>query len=239
MTAEGLFSGLVLADVHQDVFRNIVSLRVSEDLNDDLSDDPAEREAAIRLELAFKPHPFESALPIIHRPFEEAVWNDAIGFPFINWMKSRYSDGSFGVWYGAGDVETSVFETAHHWVGRLLSDAEGYLRPGVTVERKVYRVRCDAALVDFRKAIKKFPALIHPQDYSFTHQVGTRLDHEGHPGLITRSARCTGEVEAVFNPGVLSNPRQHCYLTYRTTEKGVRVEKSPGKTWMKIPYEVI
>lgn len=233
---DALFAGLALADVHADLFRNIVSLRVSEDLNDDLSDDPNERQAATNLELEFKPKAFESPIPVIHRPFEEANWNDAIGFPFINWMKSRYSDGSYGVWYGAGDIETTVYETGHHWIHQLIEDA-GFLKPGVVIERKIYWVRCDAALVDFRKAVKKHPELVHPADYSFTHQVGERLNREGHPGLISHSARCEGETQAIFNPGVLSNPRQNCFLTYITTEKGIVVEKNPGKPWMKIPYE--
>jgi hypothetical protein len=55
--------------------------------------------------------------------------------------------------------------------------------------------------------------------------------------LITQSARCGGEVEAIFNPGVLSNPKQNCFLTYRTSEKGIIIEKTLGKTWLKIPYE--
>ncbi|GIK47296.1 MAG: hypothetical protein BroJett012_31990 [Betaproteobacteria bacterium] len=55
--------------------------------------------------------------------------------------------------------------------------------------------------------------------------------------MITQSARCGGEVEAIFNPGVLSNPKQNCFLTYRTSEKGIIIEKTLGKTWLKIPYE--
>jgi len=233
---DGLLYGLSLADVHEDLFRNIVSLRVSEDLNDDLSDDPAERQAATSIELEFKPRSFESPIPVIYRPFEEATWNDAIGFPFANWMKSRFSDGSFGVWYGCMDIETTVHETVYHWVRRLLEDADGYLKPGVTIERKIYRVHCDAAVIDFRKAVKKHPELVHPTDYSFTHQVGARLDREGHPGLVSRSARCDGDNFVIFNPGVLSNPRQNCFLTYTTTRKGVIVERSPGRRWLEIPY---
>lgn len=229
-----LFSGLPIADIHDDLYRNIVSLRTSEDLYDDLSDDPAERQAALNVELECKPPPFESNVPVIHRPFEEAIWNDAIGYPFRNWMRSRFSDGTFGVWYGADKVETTAFETAHHWRQQLLDDA-GFNMPGVKIERKVYRVRCDAALLDLRAAVSSYPALVHPSDYTLTHQVGARIHREGHPGLVSRSARCDGEIYAVLNKAVLTDPRQVCFLTYITTDKGIVVERTPGTSWMTIP----
>lgn len=230
---DAVFSGLAVADIHDDLFRNIVSLRASEDLFDDLSDDPAARQAALNLELETKPPAFESPTPIIHRPFEEAAWNDAIGYPFRHWMRSRFSDGTFGVWYGASEIETTVYETVHHWRFGLLEDAR-FTMPGVQIERKVYRVRCDAALLDFRRAIGHHPALIHPSDYSFTHQLGARLHREGHPGLVARSARCGGDTQAVLNPAVLSNPRQVCFLTYTTTADGVAIERNPGTVWITI-----
>lgn len=230
---ENVFEQIRLAETHGDLVRNIVSMRISQDLFDDLSDDPAAWEAAIQLELETKPKTFNSATPIIHRPFEEAEWNDAIGFPFKNWMRSRYSDGSFGVWYGSDDIETTVYETVHHWHSRLLQDA-GFLQPGIKIERKVYRVRADAALVDLRSAVENYQALIDPTDYTLTHQVGARLHREGHPGLITKSARCNGDVYAVLNPKVLSNPRQACYLTYITTGQGIVVEREPGKIWLTV-----
>lgn len=230
---EDIFERIGLAETHGDLVRNIVSIRVSEDLFDDLSGDPAAWEAAIQLELDTKPKSFKSVMPIIHRPFEEADWSDAIGFPFKNWMRSRYSDGSFGVWYGGDAIETTIFETVHHWHSRLLQDA-GYLQPGIKVDRKVYWVRVDAALVDLRPTVGNFPALVDPDDYTLTHQIGAKLHREGHPGLVTKSARCDGDVFAVLNPAVLSNPRQACYLTYTTTEQGVAIEREPGKIWFVV-----
>lgn len=231
-----LFSKLSLADTHDDLYRNIVSLRIAENLFDDLSDTPQDWQAAIDLELESKPAAFASPTPVIHRPFEEAIWNEAIGYPFRNWMRSRYSDGTFGIWYGADSVETTVYETVHHWRYGLLEDA-GFLEPGIRIERKIYRVRCDAALVDLRNAVKKFAALIDPRDYTFTHQVGSRLHHEGHPGLVSRSARCTGDTYGVLNPDVLSGPQHNCYLTYITTPKGIAVERTPGRRWMTVGVE--
>jgi hypothetical protein len=228
---DALFSKVGLADVHHDVLRNIVSLRVSEDLFDDLSDDHEAWVSAQQLELNTKPPIFTNNFPIIHRPFEEAEWNTAIGFPFMHTSISRYSDGTFGVWYGAGDLETTVHETAYHWRNKLLADAEGFLRPGVSVDRKVYQVRCDAALIDFRPIVSAHPDIVHPNDYTLTHAVGHKINREGHPGLVSESARCNGEVYAVFTPNVLSDVRHACFLTYITTQGGVEVQKESGKTW--------
>jgi hypothetical protein len=230
---EGLFAQLSLADIHQDLYRNIVSLRKTDNLFDDLSGDSSDWNSAINLELTSKPQVFSSHQPVIQRPFEEAAWNESIDYPFRNWMKSRYSDGSFGVWYGSDTIETTAYETAFHWRFGLLEDA-GFVEPGISVERSVYQIRCDAALLDLRDSITSFPALIHPTDYTFTQQVGARLNHEGHPGLTTKSARCGGDMYAMFNRNVLSNPRHSCYLTYTTIESGIRIERKPSEAWFTI-----
>lgn len=231
--SDELYAGLALADTHRDLVRNIVSLRVSEDLFDDLTDDPEARQAALALELQTKPALMVSRQPIIDRPFEESTWNTAIGYPFRNWTKSRYSDGSFGIWYGADTLRTTVYETVHHWRNGFLADA-GFTQDGIRIERKLYNVRCDAVLIDVRAVTLRFPDLRHPTDYTLAQQVGARLHREGHPGLVATSARCDGDVYALLNPAVLTDPRQICFLTYTTTTQGVSIEREPGVSMMLI-----
>ena len=231
---DALFSALYLTDIHQNVARNIVSLRKSEDLFDDLTEDPEAWQAAQLLEMETQPKLFNSHQPVINRPFEEAEWNVAIGYPFLNSSQSRFSDGSFGVWYGADSIETTVYETVYHWQYGLLEDA-GFNKPGVEIQRKIYMVQCDSLLIDLRPEIKSHPELVHSTDYSTTQSIGRKLHREGHPGLITRSARTGhGDVYAIFTPNVLSNPVYSCGLTYRTTTSGVQVERAPGVLWMTI-----
>lgn len=228
-----LFARLTLADVHQDVARNIVSLRQSQDLFDDLTDDPAEWLLAQTGEDEVKLLPYRSRVPIIDRPFEDAQWFNAIMWPFQHGHTSRFSDGSYGVWYGSESVETTVYESAHHWYRGLLSDA-GFERLTVIAERKVYSVACNAALLDFRQA-EAHPNLLRPSDYAFCQSVGARIHREGHPGLLTRSVRRpAGENTAVFNPAVLSNPRQNCQLTYRLERERIVVEKQPEVAWLTL-----
>jgi len=229
-----LFARLTLADLHRDVARNIVSLRESQDLFDDLTDNPAEWSLAQQVEDAVKPPPYRSHTPVIDRPFEDSAWFNAIDWPFRHWQASRFSDGSHGVWYGSESIETTVFESAHHWYRGLLSDA-GYEREAVVAERTVYWVACAAALLDFRGVTAEYPDLLHPADYAFSQSVGARIRHEGHPGLLIQSVRRpAGDNVAIFNPAVLSNPRRSCHLTYRLAGDRIVVEKSPGTAWMSV-----
>lgn len=229
--------GLSLAGIKQDLFRNIVSLRASQDLFDDLSDDPADQQAAIELEMACKPGAFASSRPVIDRPFEEGDFFAAIRFPFDHWTASRFSRGQFGVWYGSAEFETTIHETCHHWRKGFLADAGWERKADVVIERRVHRVHCAAALIDLVRKAPDWPELVS-DDYRFCQTLGEQVHHEGHPGLWTPSARCSGTNAAVFTPQVLSDPRPHCYLTYRTTGDGVEVYREQQECVFEIPDTV-
>lgn len=229
-----LFAGLALTDIHQDVARNIVSLCQSQDLFDDLTDNPSLWSLAQQVEDDVKPVTYRSRTPIIHRPFEDADWFNAIAWPFQYWQSSRFSDGTYGVWYGSKSVETTVYESAYHWYRGLLSDA-GFEQMTVTAERKVYSIKCDAALLNLQDVHQQHPDLVHPSDYSFCQSVGARVHREGHPGMLTQSVRHPkGQNLAIFNPNVLSNPRHHGQLTYRLDAEQITVEKQPGVVWFTL-----
>ncbi len=233
------FSRITLIDTHKELIRNIISLRESEDLFDDLTNDPEEWLLAQKAESDAKPYPYQSHSPEIHRPFEEVIWFNAIIWPFKHWQKSRFSDVSFGVWYGSDTIETTVYETAYHWYRGLLTDA-GFEKEPVVIERKLYSVNCAAALLDVRPLLEDYPLLIHKTDYSFCLSVGSKIHREGHPGLVTISARHEyGNLYAVLNPYVLSNPRYHSYLTYILDNGRIMVEKAPGKVWFEIAVSEI
>jgi hypothetical protein len=231
---KALFAQLTLAVVDRDVARNIVSFREPQNVFDDLSERADEWKVAeqVQDEVGLPRH--RSKTPIIDRPFEDANWLNAIQWPFKNYQQSRFSDGTYGVWYGSESVETTVYESAYHWYSGLLSDA-GYEREAIVSERTIVSVKCAATLLDFRKAARTFPELLHPSDYSYPHSVGARIHHEGHPGLIIQSVRRPdGENIAVFNPAVLTKPREIGHLTYKLDRDSIIVEKQAGKTWMAL-----
>jgi hypothetical protein len=218
-----------VADFRGDLVRNIKGIRVSQDLFDDLARDGADRAAAIAAEAATR---MPSAAPLITRPFD---YGTVITFPFVpqNWHATRYSDGlHYGVWYGALELETTVRETLYHWQ-RFVTDSFSLDRE-ILGERRVFQVRCEAILIDLRKA--KEPRLVDRNDYSFTQQLGSYLSQRAQSGLLAPSARGPGTGSAIFRAEALSDVRDLCYLTYRMNPaRGLAlVERTPGETWLEI-----
>lgn len=233
MTQAMDLTGVSVVDVDQQLYRNIISLRQSTDLFDDLSDDPADWAAGQRAEMVAKPPQFESQQPIIDRPFEDAEYTEAIGFPFDHWSASRYSAGHYGVWYGAVDLDTTIHETVHHWRTGLLRDTGAENVEGMAVERRVHLVRCRAGLLDLSGYRSLWPWLVS-DTYGPCQALGARLHNEGHPGLFVPSARCAGTCTPILNPRVLSSPSVCCYLTYTIAHGQVRVERDPGTTLLTV-----
>jgi hypothetical protein len=228
-----VFENLVrqVADYRGDLVRNIKGIRVSQDLFDDLARDAADRAVAIAAESATR---IPSAAPLISRPFD---YGTVITYPFVphNWQATRYSDGlSFGVWYGALELETTVYETLHHW-RRFVADSFSIDRE-IVGERRVFQVRCEAILIDLRDKTAVEPRLVERRDYAFTQQLGRYLHERAQSGLLAPSARGPGTTAAILRPEVLSSVRDLCFLTYRMNPKTelVTVERTPGETWLRI-----
>lgn len=224
-----MFEHLVrqVADYRGELVRNIKGIRVSQNLFDDLAHDAADRAVAIAAEGATR---MPSAAPLITRPFD---YGTVITYPFVpeNWHATRYSDGlRYGVWYGALELETTVRETLYHW-HRFVTDSFPLDRE-VVGERRVFQVRCEAILIDLRKA--KEPRLVERDDYTFTQQLGAYLSRRAQSGLLAPSARGPGTAAAILRPEALSDVRDLCYLTYRMNPDSVTVERTPGEAWLRI-----
>lgn len=229
----------VTTDAQRDWHRIVVSLRSSVDLFAELADDPADQDILIQHEIATKPYRDDN--PIILRPFEDAAVYDpiveVIAWPFEHPCRSRFSGGSFGVWYGADELLTSVHETVHHFRMDTLASAAAAREREIVQERRAHLVACTAALVDLRPHLEREPALRDPNDYSACQGLGARIHHAALPGVLTLSARrAQGVVVGVFREQALSNARAVCYLTYRLdVQTGrVRVERDPGQTWIEL-----
>ncbi|MCC7081163.1 MAG: RES family NAD+ phosphorylase [Burkholderiales bacterium] len=219
-------------DLHTDLVRNIKGIRVSQDLFDDLSAHPGDQAVALAAELATR---IPSDAPLLSRAFD---YGAALTYPFINFNghRTRFSDGlAYGVWYGSLELETTVYETVHHWREFLAASFAGERREIVS-ERRVLRTRCDAILIDLRSKYRREKRLLDRRDYRFTQALGGYLKQQYQNGLMTRSARCEGINAALFTARVLSPARDMCFLTYRTDpgEDLVRVERTPGRKWLEI-----
>jgi hypothetical protein len=216
-------------DFNKDVFHNIVSLRESVDLFDELTDgNDRFSQIAARAEMRVK-----EGIPagMIQRGFH---YTTAIGYPFESepFLLSRYGNGTFGVWYGSLDLETTIHETIYHMMKEELR-IEG-LNGRIVRERAIYLVHVHAILINLTGKEKHFPDLVS-NDYSLTQQIAERLHREGHPGLLAPSARCPGTNLAAFTPLILNNPRHNCFLTYSFDPGNptVEVERHSGEVILR------
>lgn len=229
-----MFEDLIrtVADHHGDLVRNIKGIRVAQALFDDLSRDPADQAVAIAAEMSTR---LPSPEPLVTRPFD---YGSVITYPFVphNWHATRFSDGlHYGVWYGALELETTVYESVYHW-HRFVMDSFAAENRVIRGERRVFDTRCDAILIDLRGKDRRERQLTDRRDYSYTQQLGRYLKDQGQNGMLVKSARCEGIDAAILRPEALSNPRDHCFLTYAMNprEDKVAVERTPGKRWLAV-----
>ncbi len=229
-----MYAGLLkdIVDFHGDLVRNIKGVRVSQNLFDDLSDDAEAQALAAAAESAGR---IPSAAPLVTRAFD---YGAIVTFPFVsfNGQGTRFSDGlNYGVWYGSFELETTVYESVHHW-HEFVADSFSREDREIVGERRVFHARCDAILIDLRGKERREKRLLDRRDYHYTQQLGRYLKEQNQNGLLVQSARCRGANAAIFTPGVLSRVRDLCFLTYRMnpTKDLVRVERTPGRKWLEI-----
>jgi hypothetical protein len=129
---------------------------------------------------------------------------------FTHRRPSRFSDGSFGVYYAARALETAVRETAFHF-GRFLANT---LEPRGTLLqlRALVSQRLDALFHELRRG---FDELHHPDDYAPSQRFGAELRARGSSGVVYRSVRhAEGECLAIFRPKAIPIPSQGPHLQY-------------------------
>lgn len=129
-------------------------------------------------------------------------------FTHLNPDGSRFSNGSYGVYYAALDRETAVDETAHHRA-RFLSRTR---EPACTVEMRCYLADVAADLHDIRGA---YPELHDPDSYVASQRMAFELRAGGSDGLVFDSVRhAGGQCVALFYPDLVSPVRQGPHLYY-------------------------
>ena len=132
-------------------------------------------------------------------------------FTHLNPNGSRFSDGSFGVFYAANDLDTAIAETRHHRE-RFMSDTA---QPRMELDMRVYRIDLEGELHDLRGQRPTQPLIYHPDSYAAGQRLGRTLRNAGSNGIAYDSIRrIAGECAAVFRPPLLSNARQERHLCY-------------------------
>jgi hypothetical protein len=124
--------------------------------------------------------------------------------------QTRFSDGSFPVYYGALELETARAEVEYH-----MRHSFGGYSPVYFCE-----VSCDfeGSVKELRDRIHEFPFLIANKEdggYDRCNEVGREAVAEHLGGLLTASARRReGTCLPVFRVDALSNPRPGRYVAF-------------------------
>ena len=186
------------------------------DLFEDIAD-PADWDAILSAEAKTNPRISESVgmldlVPPARRVAGEgASWAMA---PFVHTSPdrpSRFSDGTFGVYYAGDRIEVALFETMHHHAVFMAATREP---PGWTSDFRELVGTLDADLHDVSNA-ERFADLYHPDDYAAPQALGAALHAQSADGILYRSVRYPeGLAVALFFPDVAGIPVQGQHFSY-------------------------
>jgi len=156
-----------------------------------------------------------SLVPAEERVFGPGSTPVMAAFTHLNPEGSRFSDGTWGVFYAAHSVATAVEETVYHREVFLAATAE----PPCDIEMRCYSTSIHAKLHDLRGGWKPQH---DPDDYSAGVALARALREAGSDGLVYDSVRhAGGECVAVFYPDRVAPCVQAQHLMYRWDGKRI------------------
>lgn len=195
-------------------YRIIPSLYPVAGIFDDVAD-PNDLDVVLELEAATNPRVLDEAGELAMVRPEDRISGPGttpIMAAFTHTMASRFSDGSYGVFYAAHDEATAIAETAYHRA-RFLRDAR--LRSEI-VQMRVYRASIDGAFDDVRSRSPR-SAIYSPDSYTASQRYARPLYVKNAvDGIVYRSVRRPGgECAAVFRPRRVRSCNVLRHLEYR------------------------
>lgn len=132
-------------------------------------------------------------------------------FTHLNPQGSRFSDGTYGVFYAARSLHTAIAETRYHRERFMRATAQNRME----LDMRVYLVDLAGELHDLRGLSAELTLVYHADDYAAGQQLARRLRGAGSNGIAYDSVRhAGGECAAVFRPRLLANGRQERHLCY-------------------------
>jgi len=133
-------------------------------------------------------------------------------FTHQNPKGSRFSDGSYGVYYVGDGLETAVVETAYHFALFARDSRDGPRRETM----RVLAGTIDKEFHDLdRVSMSARAPLLDPDSYSISQPFGGALRASGSNGIHYPSVRRQGGYcIAVFRPNAVRIPTQSRHLVY-------------------------
>lgn len=164
-------------------------------------------------------------VPKAERLYGEGSGPIMAAFTHLNPLGSRFSDGSYGVFYAARDKLTAIAETQYHQANFLRATAE----PPMQLQMRVYHVEVSGRLHDLRMLDRSDP-IYHPDSYAASQSVGRQLRMQGSNGISYASVRLQErECVAVFRTAAVSNCRHASQMLYQWD--GARFSDVYEKVW--------
>jgi hypothetical protein len=120
---------------------------------------------------------------------------------------SRFSNGTFGVYYASSSFDGALFEVLHHKTRFL----ERTLEPKVQFDLRTYLGRIDSPMHDIRGG---WPLIHDPDSYVHSQAFATRLRGAGSNGIAFDSVRRrSAQNLAVFRPSILAGTPKKPHVT--------------------------
>ena len=186
------------------------------DLFEDIAD-PADWTAILSAEAKTNPRVAESVGNLDLVPEGRRVAGTGASWamaPFVHTSTdrpSRFSDGSFGVYYAGDRIEVALFETMHHHGAFMAATDE---EPGWTSDFCELVGTLDAELHDLTDT-GQFGEAYDPADYTKPQVLGAQLRNSNSNGILYRSVRYPdGMAVALFWPDLAGNPTQGEHFSY-------------------------
>ena len=182
--------------------------------------DPADLDVVFAIEALANPRIRDEIGELALVPKEERVSGPGAmpvmaAFTHLNPEGSRFSDGSYGVYYAAHSLETAVAEVSHHRAVFLRRTDE----PAIDVDLRLITANVEAELHDLLEADdvaaaqSRFASVLDPDDYGPSQRLGRRLRAAGSWGIRYPSVRhAGGECVGILRPRALRHAKAAAHL---------------------------
>ena len=182
---------------------------------------PGDRDAVYAIEAAFNPRLRLTAgapSPRDQRVVGPGSAYIMAAFAHVSPDGSRFSNGTFGVFYAAQREPVAIAETRYHRERFMRATREAPCE----LDMRVLSVTVRAALHDLRGMRPIMPDIYHLTDYKASQLLGGALRAGGSNGVVYESVRYDGgRCVGAFRPRALSNCRERKHLRYVWDGEGI------------------
>jgi hypothetical protein len=159
-----------------------------------------------------------SLVPVEERLFGNGSTPIMAAFTHVNPQGSRFSDGTYGVFYCGYDKHTAIAETCYHSALFMGATNESAMR----LQMRLYSVGVEGLVADLRQAAITDPHIIDPDNYGHAQGIGRKLRADGCAGILYPSVRKSdGECLAALRTGILRECLHTAYLEYNWNGRAI------------------